>query len=125
MNATTTTCPVCGAPLKWGGPITLPEEDPRAGESALFFSWLCGHNALLPIDHAGLRRLDVVRAGHPPRECGGGDHDQPYRYTAPTAEWSLPFSRREYARLLVLRGRAQDGAFSDDGYPGMAASGRD
>jgi hypothetical protein len=119
MNATTATCPICGAPLKWGGQITMPEEDPNAGQPALFFSWLCGHNAVLPLDGDGLRRLGAIKAGHPARECGGGDHDQPYRYLEPSAEHTIPFSQREYARLLLLRGRAQDGAFADDGCPAL------
>lgn len=42
---------------------------------------------------------------HPPREQGGGDHDLPYEYHRPTADWSFPFSTREYARLLALRSR--------------------
>jgi hypothetical protein len=117
MNATTATCPMCGAPLKWGGQITMPEEDPRAGQPALFFFWLCGHNAAVPLDTENERRLQAVAIGHPARECGAADHDQPYRYRAPTADRPLPFGYREYARLLVLRGRAQDGAFADDGCP--------
>jgi hypothetical protein len=41
----------------------------------------------------------------PAREFGGGDHDQPYRYSAPSARWSFPFSTRQYARLLAFRSR--------------------
>lgn len=38
----------------------------------------------------------------------GGDHDQPYR-------WGNPMlTERERARLLVLRGRLQDGFLRDD-----------
>jgi hypothetical protein len=41
---------------------------------------------------------------------GAGDHDQPYRYGhRPTSAWTYPFSSREFAHLLVLRGRVQDG----------------
>jgi len=121
MNATTAVCPVCGAPLKWGGRITLPEEDERAGQPALYFSWVCGHSALLPLDEGDSERARAVAAGHPPRECGAGDHDEPYAYRPPTAETPGPFGARGYARLLLLRGRAQDGAFADDGIGGLGA----
>jgi hypothetical protein len=40
---------------------------------------------------------------YPLRERGGGDHDEPYRYLAPNADWTFPFSTRQYARLLILR----------------------
>lgn len=37
---------------------------------------------------------------------GAGDHDQPYRFgLRPRAENPFPFNTRQYARLLVLRGR--------------------
>ncbi len=40
---------------------------------------------------------------------GSGDHDQPYRFgLRPRAIAPYPFNTREYARLLVLRGRVQD-----------------
>lgn len=124
-NTTTASCPVCGAPLKWGGQITMPEEDPRAGQPALYFAWRCGHEALLPIEEDAARRLEVVARGlakgHPIHECGAGDHDVPYRYRGPSADHPGPFSPAEYARLLCLRGRAQDGAFGADGYAGVAA----
>lgn len=41
----------------------------------------------------------------PIRECGGGDHDEPYRMGHP----KLLLNEHELARLLILRGRAQDG----------------
>jgi hypothetical protein len=41
----------------------------------------------------------------PARELGGGDHDRPYAYHQPSSRWTFPFSTRQYARLLVLRGR--------------------
>jgi hypothetical protein len=50
----------------------------------------------------------------PWRERGGGDHDQPYRPATPSATWPFPFSTRQYARLLVLRGLIRDGALADD-----------
>ena len=41
---------------------------------------------------------------------GAGDHDQPYRFGRhPSSSVPYPFSTREYLRLLVLRGRFQDG----------------
>jgi hypothetical protein len=40
---------------------------------------------------------------------GSADHDQPYRFGfRPRASAPYPFSTRQYARLLVLRGRTQD-----------------
>ena len=40
---------------------------------------------------------------------GAGDHDQPYRFgLRPRAECPFPFNTRQYARLLVLRGRLRD-----------------
>jgi hypothetical protein len=41
---------------------------------------------------------------------GAGDHDQPYRFGwRPRANVPYPFNTRQYARLLVLRGRLHDG----------------
>ena len=41
---------------------------------------------------------------------GAGDHDQPYRFGwKPRANVPYPFNTRQYGRLLVLRGRVQDG----------------
>jgi hypothetical protein len=46
---------------------------------------------------------------------GAGDHDQPYTYgRRPTSAWTYPFTARQYAHLLVLRGRVQDGELADD-----------
>ena len=40
---------------------------------------------------------------------GAGDHDQPYRFgLRPRASHPYPFNTRQYARLLVLRGRVRD-----------------
>ena len=40
---------------------------------------------------------------------GAGDHDQPYRFgLRPRAESPFPFNTRQYARLLVRRGRLRD-----------------
>ena len=41
---------------------------------------------------------------------GAADHDQPYRFGwRPRGAVPYPFSTRQYARLLVLRGRVRDG----------------
>jgi hypothetical protein len=46
---------------------------------------------------------------------GAGDHDQPYRFGyQPTLSAPYPFNTRQYGRLLVLRGRIQDGLFGAD-----------
>ena len=46
---------------------------------------------------------------------GAGDHDQPYRFgRRPRSAATYPFSTLQYVRLLVLRGRIQDGAISPD-----------
>lgn len=47
---------------------------------------------------------------------GAGDHDQPYQFGwRPRASVTYPFNTRQYARLLVLRGRVQDQLYSDTG----------
>jgi hypothetical protein len=46
---------------------------------------------------------------------GAGDHDQPYRFGwKPRASVPYPFNIRQYGRLLVLRGRIQDGLIGAD-----------
>jgi len=54
-----------------------------------------------------------------------GDHDQPYRFGwRPRASVPYPFNTRQYARLLVLRSRLQDGVAGEveaDGTPRSAA----
>jgi hypothetical protein len=46
---------------------------------------------------------------------GAADHDQPYRFGwKPSANVPYPFNTRQYSRLLVLRGRIQDGACGAD-----------
>lgn len=84
------------------------------------FACTCGAQATLlsPVRRRRPSRPPRPRAPRPPRrERGAGDHDQPYRYVAPTADRPGPFSLREYARLLVLRGQVLDGRFADDGGP--------
>ena len=47
---------------------------------------------------------------------GAGDHDEPYRFgRLPRSGVPYPFNTRQYVRLLVLRGRVQDGDLGDDG----------
>jgi hypothetical protein len=42
--------------------------------------------------------------------AGAGDHDQPYRFGwKPLAGVTYPFNTRQYGRVLVMRGRVQDG----------------
>jgi hypothetical protein len=59
-------------------------------------------------DHSS-RRDDAIAVGTLDG-TGAADHDQPYRFGwRPTASVPYPFSTRQYVRLLVLRGRVQDG----------------
>jgi len=42
-------------------------------------------------------------------------YDQPYKFgRLPSAEATYPFSTREFARLLVLRGAVREGEFGTD-----------
>ncbi|MCA1645078.1 MAG: hypothetical protein LC797_06295 [Chloroflexi bacterium] len=48
-------------------------------------------------------------------DCGtkdgstAADNDQPYRFgLRPTSKAPFPFTERQYARMLILRGRVQD-----------------
>src|SRR6202011_5037167 len=46
---------------------------------------------------------------------GAGDHDQPYRFGwRPRSSVPFPFNTRQYARLLLLRGRVQDSLAGQD-----------
>jgi len=48
---------------------------------------------------------------------GAADHDRPYRFgRRPCSSAPYPFSTRQYVRLLVLRGRIQDGDVDEDDY---------
>ncbi len=52
---------------------------------------------------------------------GAGDHDQPYRFGwRPRASVPYPFNTRQYARLLVLRGRVQDSPGGQNDLPTAA-----
>jgi hypothetical protein len=58
---------------------------------------------------------------HPERDIGtvvdqgAGDHDLPYHFgRRPRASVPYPFNTRQYARLLVLRGRIQDRLAGED-----------
>jgi hypothetical protein len=47
--------------------------------------------------------------------CGASDHDEPYQFgRRPRAIAPWPFTERQYAQLLVLRGRVQDAVFEAD-----------
>ncbi len=53
--------------------------------------------------------------------AGAGDHDQPYRFgRRPCAGATYPFSTRQFARLLILRSRAQAGLVGEEIGPGGA-----
>jgi hypothetical protein len=46
---------------------------------------------------------------------GAGDHDQAYKFgRKPRAIAPYPFSTRQFIKLLVLRGRVQDGLRATD-----------
>ncbi|HEY7063343.1 MAG TPA: hypothetical protein VII06_17830 [Chloroflexota bacterium] len=46
---------------------------------------------------------------------GAADHDVPFEFGCrPSSRWTYPFTARQYCRLLMLRGRLQDGAYADD-----------
>ena len=46
---------------------------------------------------------------------GAGDHDEAFRFGyRPSARWTYPFLPAQYSRLLILRGRVQDGDFAAD-----------
>jgi hypothetical protein len=53
---------------------------------------------------------------------GAGDHDQPYRFgRRPNARWPYPFTERQYARLLIMRGRVRDSLTCPECDGGLAA----
>ena len=44
-----------------------------------------------------------------------GDHDMPYRFgLLPTSRATFPFQERQFARLLILRGRVQEAPSAED-----------
>src|SRR5947209_148971 len=46
---------------------------------------------------------------------GAGDHDQPYQFgRRPRAVAPWPFTERQFAHLLLLRGRVQDAVLAAD-----------
>jgi hypothetical protein len=54
---------------------------------------------------------------------GSGDNDTPYVFgRRPRAIAPFPFTTREYARLVVLRGRVQDGLAAGDRTDDMIAN---
>ncbi|HLH25644.1 MAG TPA: hypothetical protein VK066_24260 [Chloroflexota bacterium] len=53
---------------------------------------------------------------------GAGDHDEAFRFGyRPSVRWTYPFSVSQYSRLLILRGRVQDGEYAADLGDGTAA----
>lgn len=59
-------------------------------------------------------------SSHPQTTTAGSDsvmdtHDEPYRFgRRPNARAPYPFTERQFARLLVFRGRLQDSLSADD-----------
>jgi hypothetical protein len=46
---------------------------------------------------------------------GAGDHDEAFRFGyRPSARWTYPFNASQYGRLLIMRGRVQDGDYATD-----------
>ena len=62
-----------------------------------------------------MERTHLPETGAGPRDgSGASDNDQPYvfgRRPRTIAPW--PFTERQYARLLVVRGRFMDAALTD------------
>jgi hypothetical protein len=59
-------------------------------------------------------------APEPANDCGERSHDEQYEFgRLPRTVAHFPFSTREFARLLVLRGRVRDGLFGSDDQPPM------
>jgi hypothetical protein len=59
--------------------------------------------AMNPSTHSGLGSAGSLDG------TGTADHDLPYRFgRRPRASAPYPFSTRQYARLLLLRGRLRD-----------------
>ena len=53
---------------------------------------------------------------------GAADHDEAYRFgRKPRATAPYPFSERQFLKLLVLRGRIQDGLIGTDDVAAAAA----
>jgi hypothetical protein len=63
-------------------------------------------------------QLDVAMVHESRDGRGWGDHDVPFTFgQAPSVAAPLPFSTRQFARLLILRGRAQEGFYDEDRAP--------
>ena len=63
----------------------------------------------------------VARSASDMANCGtkdgstAADHDQPYRVgLRPTAKAPFPFTERQFARLLILRGRLNAEVFTTE-----------
>jgi hypothetical protein len=68
------------------------------------------------METTNLREATTATTGTGSRDgLGAADHDLPYRFGShPSSRWTYPFTARQYCRLLLLRGRLQDGEFDDD-----------
>jgi hypothetical protein len=56
---------------------------------------------------------EVVQAAGSLDGVGAGDHDRVFLFRRPRVSAPFPFSTRQYARLLVLRGAVQAGERHD------------
>jgi hypothetical protein len=70
---------------------------------------------MLPINQRTTRSLEPHAAFGSLDGRGAGDHDLPYRFgRQPRVGAPCPFSTRQFARLLVLRGKVAAGLLGDD-----------
>ena len=102
-------------PARRRGANLQPEALPRES----FAAWLAGGDNELAAGRNWAQRRRKPRRVHlegvgtvastvetyPLRERGGGDHDEPYTYRAPSTSNPLPFTLREYGHLLLLKGK--------------------
>jgi hypothetical protein len=67
-------------------------------------------DATNPTQPSGTTPTSATRDG-----SGPADHDVAYRFgRRPNARAPFPFNERQYARLLILRGKLQDGPSFED-----------
>ena len=115
MDVSQMLCPSCGAPPALAGPV--PGADGRRAEGVMLVVWTCGHRAIVA---ESPEAAAAVTGETPPAEpAAEAETEATYRYREPSAETPFPFSPHEYARLLVLRSRVQEGAFAEDGVPAL------
>jgi hypothetical protein len=65
---------------------------------------------MMSFAHSETTALSGTRDG-----AGSGDRDVPYRFgRRPRSAAPFPFTTRQFARLLILRGQFSAGRFDDD-----------